>query len=124
MRIKWITLFSISLIMIGCGPQAHIQKTYMQVDHKYTGEVTLLNSFDEVGKAYKKVADLKADDHRRPNNIDRNKMIESLKSKARKVNAEGLVIIDEGHLVDRVRTIGSWTNFYTFFIKGVAIVYE
>ena len=124
MRIKWITLFAISLILIGCGPQARIQKTYIQVDKKNTGEVTIFNSFDEVGSSYKKVVELKVKNHRPPDNIDRNKMIESLKSKARKVNAEGIVIIDESHVVDRVRIEGSWTNFYTFFIKGVAIVYE
>ena len=124
MRIKWITLFSISLILIGCGPQARIQKTYIQVDKKNTGEVTIFNSFDEVGSSYKKVVELKVKNHRPPDNIDRNKMIESLKSKARKVNAEGIVIIDERHVVDRVRIEGSWTNFYTFFIKGIAIVYE
>ena len=124
MRIKWITLFAISLILIGCGPQARIQKTYIQVDKKNTGEVTIFNSFDEVGSSYKKVVELKVKNHRPPDNIDRNKMIESLKSKARKVNAEGIVIIDERHVVDRVRIEGSWTNFYTFFIKGVAIVYE
>lgn len=36
----------------------------------------------------------------------------------------GLIIINERHLVDRIRFEGSWTNFYTFFINGVAIVYE
>ena len=124
MRIKWIILFAISLIMIGCGPQAHIKKTYIQVDKKFTGEVTIFNSFDEINRSYKKVAELQINDHRPPDNIDRNKMIESLKSKVRKVNAEGLVIINEGHLVDRVRIERNWTNFYTFFIKGVAIIYE
>ena len=124
MRIKWITLFAISLIMIGCGPKARIQKTYIQVDKKNTGEMTIFNSFDEVGRPYKKVAELKVDDHHSPDNVNRNKMIESLKSKARKVNAEGFVIIDEGRLVDRVRIEGSWTNFHTFFIKGIAIVYD
>lgn len=124
MKSIWITFVILSLIMIGCGPQARIQKTYIQVDKKNTGEVTIFNSFDEVGRSYKKVAELKVNDHHHPDNINRNKMIKSLKSKARKVNAEGFVIIDEGHLVDRVRIEGNWTNFYTSFIKGVAIVYE
>jgi hypothetical protein len=110
--------------MIGCGPRAHIKKTYIQVDKKYTGEVTIFNSFDEINKSYQKVAELQINDHRPPDNIDRNKMIESLKSTVRKLNAEGLVIINEGRIVDRVRIESSWTNFYTSFIKGVAIVYE
>jgi len=124
MRIKWIALFAISLIMIGCGPKARIQKTYIQVDKKNTGEVTIFNSFDEVGRSYKKVAELKVSDHHSPDNINRNKMIESLKSKARKVNAQGIVIVDEGHLVDRVKVEAHYQDFYTFFIKSVAIVYE
>ena len=124
MKIKWITSFVILLSMIGCGPQARIQKTYIEVDKKNTGEVTIFNSFDEVGRSYKKVAELKVKSHHPPNNMDRNKMIEALKSKARKVGAEGIVIIDKGRLIDRVRIEDSWTDFYTFFIKGVAIVYE
>lgn len=124
MRIKWIILFAISLILIGCEPKARIQKTYIQVDKKNTGEVTIFNSFDEVGRSYKKVAELKVNDHQSSDNINRNKMIESLKSKARKLNAEGLVIIDEGHAVDRVKIEAHYEDFHTFFIKGVAIVYE
>ena len=124
MGIKWIAIISISLILSGCGPQVRIQKTHIRVDQKKTGEVTIFNSFDEVGKPYKKVAELKVNDHRLPKNVERNKMIEALKSKARKLNADSVVIIDEKHIVDRIRLEGSWTNFYTFFIKAVAIVYE
>jgi hypothetical protein len=124
LRIKWITLIAISLIMIGCAVKTRIQETYIQVDQKNTGEVNIFNSFDEVGRSYIKVAALKVTTHQYPNNIDRNKMIESLKSKARKVGAEGIVIIEERSLVERVRIEGSWSNYYTNFIKSIAIVYE
>jgi hypothetical protein len=110
--------------MIGCGPQARIQKTYIQVNKKNTGEVTIFNSFDEIGRPYKKLAELKVKDHHSPNNTDKNKMMEALKSKSRKIGAEGIVIIDKGHLIDRVRLEGSWTVLHTFYIKGVAFVYE
>ena len=116
MRIKWIVIVALSFIMAGCAQQARIQKN--------TGEVDIFNSFDEVGKSYKKVAELKVKNHRPPNNKNRSKMIKSLKSKARKVGAEGVVIIDEGRLIERIRIEGSWTDFYTFFIKGIGIVYE
>jgi hypothetical protein len=124
LRIKWITLIAISLIMIGCAVKTRIQETYIQVDQKNTGEVNIFNSFDEVGRSYIKVAALKVTTHQSPNYIDRNKMIESLKSKARKVGAEGIVIIEERSLVERVRIEGSWSNYYTNFIKSIAIVYE
>jgi uncharacterized protein YbjQ (UPF0145 family) len=123
MRTKWIVLVAISFIMVGCAPQARIQKTYIQVDQKITGEVAIFNSFDAVGRSYIKVAVLKVTDHRPSNNKNRNKMIESLKSKARKVGAEGIVIIDEGHFAERVRMAGSTDKLYTSIIKGIAIVY-
>ena len=117
MRIKWIVLVAISFIMVGCAPQARIQKN--------TGEVDIFNSFDEVGRSYKKIAELKVKDHRPPNNKSRSKMIESLKSKAHKVGADGIVIIDEGHFVENARLPGvPDSKLYTSFIKGVAIVYE
>ena len=118
-------IFIILLFMTtGCGPKTRIQKTYINAEQVKTGTVDAFNSFDEVGRSYVKVAELKVSTHKSPNNKGRNKMIESLKSKARKVGAEGIVIIDEGRLVDRVRIESRWTNFYTFFIKGIAIVYE
>jgi hypothetical protein len=58
MRIKWIVLVAISFIMVGCAPQASIQKN--------TSEVDIFNSFDEVGRSYKKVAELKVTSHRPP----------------------------------------------------------
>jgi hypothetical protein len=110
--------------MVGCAPQARIQKTYIQVDQKITGEVAIFNSFDEVGRSYKKVAELKVTDHRPPNNKNRNRMIESLKSRARKVGAEGIVIIDEGHFSESARLPGMPdSKLYTSSIKGIAIVY-
>lgn len=124
MKSMWITFVIFSFMMIGCGPQTRIQKTYVQMDQEYAGEEVVFNSFDEVGRSYIKVAALEVITHKSPNNADRNKMIESLKSKARKVGAEGIVIIDEGRQVSRIRFEGHWTNFYTFFIKGIAIVYE
>ena len=111
--------------MIGCAPKTQIQKIHIQVDHQNTGEVDIFNSFDEVGRSYKKVAELKVKDHRPPNNKSRSKMIESLKSKAHKVGAEGIVIIDEGHFVENARLPGvPDSKLYTSFIKGIAIVYE
>jgi len=124
MRIKWLVIIAISLIMIGCGPQTRIQKTYIQMDHENAGEVIIFNSFDEVGRSYIKVAALEVTTHKPPNNTERNKMIESLNSKARKVGAEGIVIIDEGRHVSRILFEGRYRDFYTFFIKGIAIVYE
>jgi hypothetical protein len=49
-------------------------------------------------------------------------MIESLKSKARKVGAEGVVITDEGHFVESAGVPD--IKLDTCFIKGIAIVYE
>ncbi|MBT8370631.1 MAG: hypothetical protein KJO34_06690 [Deltaproteobacteria bacterium] len=117
MRIKWVVLVAISFIMVGCAPQSYIQKN--------TGEVDIFNSFDEVGKSYKKVAELKVKSHRPPNAKNRNKMIQSLRSKTNKVGAEGIVIIDEGHFFERARLPGMpGSTLDTSFIKGIAIVYE
>ena len=117
MWIKRIVLVALSVFMIGCAPQAGIQKN--------TGEMDLFYSFDEVGRSYKKVAELKVTDHRPPNNKIRSKMIESLKSKAHKAGAEGIVIIDEGHFVESARLPGMPdSKLDTSFIKGIAIVYE
>ena len=95
MRIKWITLIAISFIMVGCAPKTQIQKIYMQVDHQNPGEVDIFNSFDELGRSFKKVADLKVTDNCRLNNKNRNRMIESLKSTTRELGAEGIVIIKD-----------------------------
>ena len=117
MRIKWIVLVAISFIMVACTPQASVQK--------YSGQVDIFNSFDEVGKSYKKVAELKVTDHRPPNDKIRNKMIESLKSKAQKVGAEGVVITEEGHFLESANLPGMPdSKLDTIFIKGIAIVYE
>ena len=126
MRIKWIALIAISLIMIGCTPKTQIQKIHIQVDHQNRGEVDIFNSFDEVGVSYKKLADLMVTDTRPLNNKSRNRMIESLKSKARELGAEGIVLIKEGESV----TVGSLpagggpTNVYHCFMKGIALEYE
>lgn len=117
MRIKWIVLVVISFILVGCAPQARIQKDTVEMD--------IFNSFDEIGRSYKKVAELKVTDHRPPSNKTRSKMIESLKSKAHKVGAEGIVIIDEGHFVESSGLPGlPDSKLDTSFIKGIAIVYE
>jgi hypothetical protein len=118
MRIKWIVIVAMFFIMAGCAPQAHIQKN--------TGDVDIFNSFDEVGKSYQKVAELKVKNHRPPNSKNRTKMIESLKSKARKVGAEGVVIIDEGHFVEKSVGLPGLpdSKLHTSFIKGIGIVYE
>jgi hypothetical protein len=125
MRIKWITLIAISLIMIGCAPHTQIQKIHIQVDHQNTGEVDIFNSFDEVGRSYKKVAELKVTDNRPLNNKNRNRMIESLKSAARELGAEGIVIIKEGESVttESLPASGGTTNVYHIFINGIALVY-
>ena len=59
MKIRWITLIAISLIMVGCAPKTQIQKIHIQMDHQNPGKVDIFNSFDEVGRSYKKVAELK-----------------------------------------------------------------
>ena len=99
MRIKWIALIAISLIMIGCPPKTQIQKIRIRVDHQNSGEVDIFNSFDEVGVSYKKLAELMVTDTRPLNSKNRNRMIESLKSTARELGAEGIVIIKEGEWV-------------------------
>ena len=126
MRIKWIALIAISLIMIGCTPKTQIQKTHIQVDHQNTGEVDIFNSFDEVGVSYKKLADLSVTDTRPLNNKSRKRMIESLKSKARELGAEGIVLIKEGESVteESLPASGGTTNVYHSFMNGIALEYD
>ena len=126
MRIKWIALIAISLIMIGCTPKTQIQKTHIQVDHQNTGEVDIFNSFDEVGVSYKKLADLSVTDTRPLNNKSRKRMIESLKSKARELGAEGIVLIKEGEsvTVESLPASGGTTNVYHSFMNGIALEYD
>ena len=54
-------------------------------------------------------------------------MIESLKTKARKLGADGIVIVEEGESIDRFPHPfgggGGTMVFYGIFIKCTAIVY-
>ena len=126
MRIKWITLIAISLIMVGCAPKTQIQKINIQLDHQNPGEVDIFNSFDELGRSFKKVADLKVTDNCRLNNKNRNRMIESLKSTARELGAEGIVIIKEGEwtTTESIPASGGSTKVFHVFMNGIAFVYE
>ena len=112
--------------MIGCTPKTQIQKIHIQVDHQNTGEVDIFNSFDEVGVSYKKLADLTVTDTRPLNNKSRKRMIESLKSKARELGAEGIVLIKEGESVteESLPAGGGPTNVYHCFMNGIALEYE
>jgi len=126
MKSRWIATGIISLIIIGCGPPTRIQKTYIQVDQQKTGEVDIFSSFDEVGMSYKEVAELKVTDSRRKKKQDRNQMIESLKAKARKMGADGIVIIEEGDSVEKWRDpmgSGEIIEAPYIFIKCIAIIY-
>jgi hypothetical protein len=125
MKIKWSALIAISLIMMGCAPKTQIQKIHLRVDHQNTGEVDIFNSFDEVGISYKKVAELKVSDTRPLNNKNRNRMIESLKSVARELGAEGIVIIEEKETftMENIPAGGGSTKVYNIFIKGIALDY-
>jgi hypothetical protein len=53
-------------------------------------------------------------------------MVESLKTAARKLGAEGIVIIKEGDSVttDSLPASGGKTAVHHIFIKGIAIAYE
>ncbi len=126
MKIKWIALIAISLIMIGCLPKTEIQKIHIQMGHQNSGEVDIFNSFDEVGVSYKKLADLMVTDTRPLNNKSRNRMIESLKSTARELGAEGIVIIKEWESVTTgtLPAGGGATNVYHSFMNGIALEYE
>jgi hypothetical protein len=125
MRIGLIVLIVILFLFIGCGPITTIQKTYLRVDQTKTGEVDIFSSLDEIERPFKKVAELKVTDQRPPHIRDRNQMIESLKAKAHKLGADGIVIIEERDSVTRIPAPagGGWTNHYSMFIKGLAIVY-
>jgi len=126
MRINWVALIAISLVMIGCAPKTQIQKINIQVDHQNKGEVDIFKSFDEVGISYKKLAELIVTDTRPLNDKSRNRMIESLKSTARKLGAEGIVIIKEGEsvTVESMPAGGGPTNVYHSFMNGIALDYE
>lgn len=125
MRIGFIVMVVMSFILSGCEPPTTIQKTYLRIDQTKTGEVDVFSSLDAIGRPYKKVAQLKVTDQRPPRTNDRNQMIESLKTKAQKLGADGILIIDEEDSVTRIPTPagGGWTNHYYMFIKAFAIVY-
>lgn len=124
MKFKWVAIITITLTVIGCGTKARIQETYVQMDQRYTGEVTTFKSFDEVGRSYQKVAALEITSFQHPDKLDKNKMMASLKSKAGEVGAQGVVVIDEGYTVERIKIEAGLSTFYTNYIKCVAIAYE
>jgi len=126
MRIKWIILVTISIIMIGCLTPVRTEKTYIRVNQQKTGPVDVFGSFDEVGTSYKKLAELKINNQRPPNKNIRDKMIQSLKTKARKLGADGIVIVEEGKSIDTIPDPlggGGTIDLYFIFIKCTAIVY-
>lgn len=127
MKRMWIAFALLSFMILGCGPSAHIKKTYIQVNQQKTGPIEVFNSFDEVGTPYKKVAELKVVDQREPSKKIRGGMIESLKIKARKLGADCIVIVEEGTSISTTPNPfggeGEFT-FYGFFIKCTAIVFE
>jgi hypothetical protein len=126
MKRLWILFTMLSFMFIGCGPSARIQKTYIQMDQQKTGPIEVFNSFDEVGRPYKKVAELEVVDEREPDKI-RDRMIESLKTKARKMGADCIVIVEEGTDISTTPNPfggGGVITFYGFFIKCTAITFE
>jgi uncharacterized protein YbjQ (UPF0145 family) len=125
MKSFWIVLGIISFIMIGCGSPIRVQETYIRVDQQKVGPVDVFNSFDDVGVSYKKVAELKITDHRPPTKENRDDMIESLKTKARKIGADCIVIVEEGKTVERIPMPAGdgMMDMYTIFIECTAIVY-
>jgi len=127
MKRIWIVFALFSFMILGCGPSAHIQKTYIMVNQQKTGPIEVFNSFDEVERPYKKVAELKVVDQREPSDKIRERMIESLKKKALKLGADGIVLVDEGTSITTMPNPfggkGEWT-FYGFFIKSTTIVYD
>ena len=126
-RALWIVLVAISIIMIGCLTPVRTEKTYIRVNQQKTGPVDVFSSFDEVGTSYKKLAELKITNQRPPNKNIRDKMIESLKTKARKLGADGIVIVEEGKSIDRISDpLGGREkmDLYFIFIKCTAIVYS
>jgi hypothetical protein len=124
MKSVWITFVILSFMMIGCGPQTRIQKTYIHVEQAKTGAVDVFTSFDEVGASYKKVAELKVIEQRAPDKKTTDAMIESLKTKARKLGADGIVIVKEGKFIERVSDgFGGAAIFYNHVIICTAIVY-
>jgi hypothetical protein len=126
MRIQWIAFIAILSTLIGCVPPTRIQNIHIQMDQPYTGEVGIFNSFDEIGKSYEEVADLYVSDYRPLNNKNRNRLIDSLKSAARDLGAEGIVIIKEGESVRTVSAAASGgpSKEYKIFINSVAVVYR
>ena len=65
-------------------------------------------------------------DTRPLNNKNRNRLIESLKSMARKLGAEGIVIIKEGEWVttESVPAGGGTTKVFHISINAIALEYE
>lgn len=126
MRTKLIVLIAISLLMIGCAPPTQIQKIHIRLDQQNTGDVDVFNSFDEVGRSYKKVAEIESTDSRPLNTKNRNRLIESLKSMAGELGAQGIVIVKEGESVTTMSMPagGGPTDVYSIFMDAVAIVYE
>ena len=127
MKRIWIALALLSLMIIGCGPSAHIQKTYIQMNQQKTGPIEVFNSSEEVGTSYKKLAELEVTNPRANSKKIRDQLIESLKTKARELGADAIVIVEEGTSTSTMpNPFGGkreWT-FYGFFIKCTAIVYE
>ena len=126
MKSIWIAFVILMFMMIGCGPQTRIQKTYIHVEQAKTGAVDVFSSFDEVGRSYKKVAELKVIEQRPPDKKTTDAMIESLKTKTRKLGADGIVIVNEGNYIEKVNAGpdgGGVQIFYNHYIICTAIVY-
>ena len=127
MKRMWIAAVLLSFMILGCGPSAHIQKGYIQIDQQKTGPIEVFTSFDDVGKPHKKVAELKVADQREPSKKVRDRMIESLKAKAGKLGADCIVIVEEGTSISTTpNPFGGEgvITFYGYFIKSTAIVFE
>ena len=125
-RALWIVLVAILIIMVGCLTPVRTEKTYIHVNQQKKGPVDVFSSFGEVGTSYKKLAELKIANQCPPNKNIRDKMIESLKTKARKLGADGIVIVEEGKTIDRIPYPlgGSEKMDLCFvFIKCTVIVY-
>ncbi len=126
-RALWIALVAISIIMIGCLTPVRTEKTYIRVNQQKTGPVDVFSSFDEVGTSYKKVAELKVSAQRQHGKNIRDEMIASLKTKARRLGADCIVIVEEGESIDRIPDPlgGAGTvDLVGIFIKSTAIVYD
>jgi len=126
MKSIWIAFVILTFMMIGCGPKTRVQKIYLHVEQAKTGAVDVFTSFDEVGVSYKKVAELKVIEQRAPDKKTTDAMIESLKTKTRKLGADGIVIVKEGKHIERVYAGadgGGVQILYNHYIICTAIVY-